>query len=320
MKQLPADLRTLALLLHQGLSLHEALHKVAQRNGEANDRWERCSRSVAAGSKLDQALVESGFPEELTCPLARGDEDLPAVLRHLAELMEEQRTQRQAWKAALWYPVLVSAGLILNVLILNWLVDQYTFLVEGASLPPITRWVLAIHGLIKSWGLALGLVPFGLAQLLTRPQIRIRIPVAGAFLRSREAYAFMRWLDLSLGQGCTLPQAFRQASQAGTVPSVMTQLEAAATELERGSSFPEALKKLTLFPPLACWLLEQAEGAQFRQGALNHAALALKGHNENRLKVSLAFVEPVLLLLIGLTLLLILGALFLPLFSLLGTL
>ena len=210
------------------------------------------------------------------------------------------------------YPTLLTLGLLLNLMLANWLLGLYAFVWENTSGSMVTSLLFEVHALLNRWWLALLIIPLGIAWLVSVPRFRIKVPRVGASLAGREACNFLVWLELALRHTPSLPQAIRQAAGAGCIPPCQAELQAMAANLESGATFAQAVKRLSLFPPLARWLLEQAERAEFRPGSLSLASQALLRHGQNRTRVTMAFVEPVITMVLGSMLFLVFLVLFFP--------
>jgi type II secretory pathway component PulF len=236
------------------------------------------------------------------------------ALGELSILLQAKSQVRHLWKATLIYPTFLALGFAGLVILAAVFLTYYTGLLEQVAalsghesldlaqqqhvntMPLSTRFILDLRRILTTTGPLSFLLPVGVYAFLSVPANRLRIPFWSAHLLDREACLIMRWLDWSLCQGRSLPEAVRQAAAACSVPALAGQLRELAEALERGSAFGQALDQVSLFPSLAGWLLKRAEAAQFKPGSLSHAVEAYSARMDNRMRYMWAFLQPFLVL------------------------
>lgn len=276
MTELAHELRALALLLQQGNPLGEALEKLAARSVRV-ELWKSCAASVRSGGGIGGPLRSGGMPSGLAAFVDQAGEGLTEALRLSATLLLDQSRRRSVWRSLLIYPALLFAGFLLDVTLVSYVVQEYAgIFAAAADLPPATRLLLQASAWWVHSSPLVFLLPLALGAVLSRPAVRVRLPIVGWDMRRREAAAFFRWLEPMLATGTPLPEAVEAAAASGEVAPYRRGWVRAAQEMRRGATFAEASRCVCLLPPLACWLLGQAEERQFRPGVLSWSADVLE--------------------------------------------
>lgn len=321
-------LRELATLLAAGERLDAALAVVAE---EAEDR--RTARAlrqlrerVRAGHGFARALAET--PEladrELVAVVTVGETAgrLAGVLDDLARSRSRRAELARRLRGALVYPVILAAASLFAVLfVLTGVVPRFESLVAGreAALPAFARAVFALSRLLREGGdlLAAGLLLALLAGLpLARLEtvrarldgLALALPGISGRARERIAAEFTRALAVLGGSGVELPRAVALSAEAVSNRAAREILLRAAVGLRQGRTLAAVLAETGLLPRTALGLLRVGE----ESGRIGEMAAFLAGHYETRLTTRaeqlVRVVEPVLVVLLGLVVAGIVGA------------
>jgi len=263
-RNLNLDLRGLALLLDQGESLADALEKIGQRPG--SDAWLEAAGKVRSGSSLQESLA--ALPQWLRDVLGGAPQQpLPDILRQSSRLSDQEGQRRIFWRNLVVYPCLVWLLTVLTGAFLAFVgVEEAAQLNQTVSLTDrlASAYLAALPLLLIS--------PALLAGVLRWQSLRARLPVVGFLVRLRESAALLRWLELLLQGGRSLPEALQAAAARCSVKPLQKQLEQLCQGLTEGSDFATLVRQAWLLPPLARWVLIQAERRQFQPGLLSSMA------------------------------------------------
>lgn len=325
--------RELADLLDLGYSLREALGKLAAGfPGAFARRLREVARAMDQGGTLATELERNPgpFPRLFVRAVAVGEhaQSLPVALRRVSDLLEEAQRRRMAVSLALAYPQAVMAAMVvLGGLLFGWILPVFQRLVGGMSLalPPDTRIVFGLEFLLtRPWFLTLLAVTFvGAWSLLSGwglwDGVRLRVPVLGAWLARHQAVILLRWLDYFTGLGLPVDEATGLAAEACS-PGFRAAMQPAVSSLERGGCLSEALASVRIFPPLGAWLAHQAEQRDFPPGALDRAADTIHRELEMTEGRTVAALEPLMIVVLGLVIGFVVSSVFLPLYQLIGNL
>jgi general secretion pathway protein F len=251
----------LGMMLQAGLSIDRAL-EISQSivPGKAErDCLRAVLDRVRGGSTFADALAaQNGFFPGFYIGMVRAGEaggSLDTTLRQLAELLERSRAAREHVKSALAYPLVVLATGCASIAILfGFVIPRFEPLFDGAgaTLPTMTRWVLATSDIVRDdwWAvLAVALaVVFAARYALRTPSGRRRwhralLRMPGTLLRN----GVSPLAALAITQGTIGNSVLRAAL--GTV------MESA----KEGKGIAEPLEKTGVVPALAVQLTRVGE-------------------------------------------------------------
>ncbi len=269
----------LGTMLQAGLSIDRALdisQSIVPGKAERD-----CLRTVLdrvrGGSTFADALTaQNGFFPGFYIGMVRAGEaggSLDTTLRQLAELLERSRASREHVKSALAYPLVVLATGCASIAILfGFVIPRFEPLFDGAgaSLPTMTRWVLATSGAVRNdwWALALVMLALVLAarHVLRSPTGRLRwhrtllrIPGIGDLVTKIELARFSRTLGTLLRNGVS-PLAALAITQDTISNSVLrAALGTVMESAKEGKGIADPLEKTGVVPALAVQLTRVGE-------------------------------------------------------------
>ncbi|MFN8610458.1 MAG: type II secretion system F family protein [Vulcanimicrobiota bacterium] len=322
--------RDLHLLMQSGMPVPEALARVQARSkGSWAESLRRARDAAAAGAPLAEALRKSERLPRLLVEGLEGAEQEPPLMRLSQLLLKADWRQRQT-QVVLAYPLmLLLAGTSLFLLLWATLGHSLPQLYGDLSLklPLPTRislGFLAVAGnpLVL---LALGLSIAGLAWILagktaSSAALRLRLPLAGSWLRRSEAANWLDWTDYYLANQRPAPEALRRAARACQDRAFRMRAEAAGEAAEKGQDLGSALTQSGLLPDLTLWLVAQAEAREFPPGSLAQISEVINRELETEAEGGLACLEVAAILLIAVLLVPMIISFFIPLYQLIGNL
>ncbi len=328
-------LRQLASLTGAGIALEEALATVAeQAERTAAKRILVALRArVMEGHSLSHAMAEfpRAFPNLVRATVAAGEQSghLDRVLERLADYSESREQLGRKVLLAVLYPAIVTAVAIATVVgLLAYVVPQVVSMFDSldASLPPLTRVLIATSGFLQSWGRTLAVVvlltPAAAWFALRAPAVRRRwhravlaMPVAGRTIRALNTARFTRTLSILTASAVPLLDALRIAAGVmGNVPMREAVLRAQA-RVREGTSLNQALAVTGLFPPMVTRLIASGEKSGELEDMLERAADQQDREVTNTIAVLMGILEPALILIVGALVLTIVLAILLPIFQ-----
>jgi len=311
--------RELAVMLGAGQDLDRAMRFLVDTAPNARTRrvLTRIRDAVRDGSPLAAALAQhpQSFPK-LYIGLVRAGEAggmLASTLDRLAELLERQRALRSAVTSALIYPViLLVAGIGAIVMLLTEVLPQFVPMFEqaGATLPPLTQFVISMGAFVTNWGLEmlLLLLVLGVAarQALHQPGPRLwldrfilRMPIFGTLSREVLAARFSRTLGTLLSNGVPLVGALTIVTEVIGNAAAEQAVREATESAKGGAGLSRPLQKANIFPVRTIYLLRLGEEtAQLGPMALRAAEIH---EAQSRLKIErmVSLLVPVLIIIMG---------------------
>jgi general secretion pathway protein F len=328
--------RELAIMLGAGQDLDRALRYIVEN--AANDRTRailgEVRDRVRRGSSLAASLAAAPNSfSRLYIGMVRAGEagaTLGPTLDRLANLLERERSLKANLRSAMIYPaVLVAAALGTIVLLLDYVLPQFTPIFEqaGAQLPASTRALMALGTAVQVAGpyLLIGVLAAGLVtqRVLSSPPIRIkvdrlllRLPLIGTVMREILAARLTRTLGTLLQNGMPLIGALGVAKDVLGNLAAAEAVDAAAVKAKGGAGLAAPLGEAGIFPARTIHLLQLGEEAA------QLAAMTLKAadiHDEQaRLMIQriVALMVPMITIIMGLTVAAIIGSLLTAMLSL----
>jgi general secretion pathway protein F len=328
--------RLLGTLIKSGLPLDDALTAVAEQADDATVRrvFLRVRSGVLEGQGLAASMQDCGavFPDIYLATIGAGEQTphLDLVLDRLADYLEEQQQLRQKITVAMLYPLVltVTAALIVTGL-LTYVVPEVTRVFErmDRELPALTRALIAVADYVRDYG-AYTFAALVLGALLARAACRrpavaawlarrlLAAPLIGRLIRETNSARFARTLSILLGSGVSMLDALRITSRALTSAPLRDAIAAATARVREGMSLAQALRQTGQLPQLTLHLIASGEASGTLERMLDTAARSHERAVQNLVATLLALVEPALILTMGVTVLLIVVAIMLPIFDL----
>jgi len=328
--------RRLATLVAAHVPLLEAVSTLREQEetGELGQALGRIRDRLAGGESLSRALEQEPrlFGESYVAMVAAGEASgaLDLVLERLAAFLEEQQAIRGKITAALAYPLLmivVGSGVML--FLLTFVIPKIVTIFQDnrAVLPLLTVALIKTSSFLRSfWWLLLALAAGGTLlfrrlmhnEVYRRRRDRwlLRLPLVGRRLQQLVLSRFAKVLGLLLSSGVPVIKALEITAEALVHREYRAALHGVATELAEGGSLSTALRSRELFPPLLVQMVAVGEKGGELEAMLVKAGTAFEREFEAGVTSSLALLEPLLVLAMGLAVGLVVLAVLLPIFEL----
>ena len=328
----------IAALLKAGLPLLQALELMLERmrhphfKAVLTDIRDR----VKSGEDLSEAFAAHGemFPRLYPATLKAGERsgELESVIRRFIRYMKLLLDARRRVISAMVYPaVLVCTSVAMIVIMAIYVVPKFMGFFEelDAELPLITRIVLgASRFLTGNWPVILivlagsliflrswGRTPSGRVAI---DHVKIRVPFMGPVLHRFALAEFCRSLATLLSGGIPLVPAFEIAVASVGNSYVRDQIEPNIQMVREGKPFHEALERSDIFTDMSIDMVKVGEATGSLDDMLTNVSDFLDEQIETRMQRLLSLVEPLMLVFMGIIIAILLIAIYLPMFSMLG--
>jgi type IV pilus assembly protein PilC len=321
-------------LVRAGLPIHGSLEMLAknQRNvhfaGQLIDVTER----VKSGESLSVAFeAQGGFPAMYTTTLLAGERsgNLQEVLERFVSFQKITLTFRKKLTTALVYPcVLVVFVTGLLIFLITYVVPSFATLYDqmGGTLPWITTALLNFGVGAKQKGpyiaVAFALAVYGLTRYAKTTKgrdridgIRIGLPVFGKIWTKYQVALFGRTLSTLLMGGLPLVPSLETAARSISSQRIAKAVFSSVVRVREGKSLANALETTKIFPGVATEMIAVGEQTGALPQMLNSVSEFFEEDVDTSLSVAMSLIEPLLLLVMGVAVVVILIALYLPIFS-----
>ncbi len=328
--------RELATLLKAGLPLDRSVEILINlaASPRVSELLGRIRNEVRGGASLSRALEEQkGVFSRFYVNMIRAGEaggSLPDVLVRLSEFMERAKALRATVTSALVYPaILFAVALASVVILLVGVVPKFQPIFEqsGKALPFVTEMVLFAARALRDywWAITLGLAALVwlLARRLEDPEARfaldrrvLALPLVGDLVAKVEMARFARTLGTLLGNGVALVTALaivRETMGNGWLAEAVGNV---ARELKEGRGLGRPMMETGRFPMLAVHMILVGEETGRLDEMLIRVADTYDTEVEQAIRKLLAFLEPVMILVMAL----VIGAIILSMLAAMLTL
>ena len=322
-------------LIRAGLPILGSLELLARRQKEANFRLqlEDVVQRIKTGESISAAFeAQGGFPLVYTTTLLAGERsgNLEEVLQRFLDFQRVSLTFRKKLKASLIYPALLIVMVIgLFIFLITFVVPRFAQLYDqlGTHLPAITTFLLDLGRYAQQYGLYVAAVVAVLAFLVSRwvktdagaatvDRVRIAIPVLGGVWLKYQVGLFSRTLATLLTGGLPLVPSLETSARAIDSPQIATAVFRSVETVREGKGLSASLEATGVFPELAVEMMEVGESTGALPQMLNSVAEFFEEDVQTSLTAVMSLIEPAILIVMGVVVVTILIALYLPIFSL----
>lgn len=291
---------------------------------------------LAAGNDLETVLAGRGAPAELKSLVRAGARsgNTGQILEHYVINIESAVDLRQSMRRGLLYPLVLTIlfGLVGTTVVL-YFVPQFVVIFDGfgVDLPLPTKWLVAFSKFASQYGVTTGLallaiviavmvlMRLALGKVLWR-RIVCRIPLFGAILRWTALSRFSQLLSLLVENHVPLDEALVLAGDASGDAEIQYDCRRMLASVSAGETLESAARKLDRFPTSFVQALAWASRPSGLPEVLQSLGDMYAGRVRAAVAVIIALVPPILMFFLGVSMALLIIALFLPLFNLLNNL
>lgn len=335
-RDLTQTTRQLSILIDAATPIEEALKVVAGQFEKSPMRQvllETRAR-VLEGARLSEALRAhpKTFDTLFIAMVASGETSgkLAPVLERLASDLEAAQKVRNKILAATVYPMVLSivaltVVVVLMVGVVPKVVAQFDSF--GQELPLLTRGVMRLSEWLQTYGifaaLAAALITLAISQALRNEKVKTRwhgiklgLPYIGRLTRNLNAARFARTIAGLIEAGTPSLTAMETARHTLKNNVMRGAVSEASARVREGVAISTALKKTDVFPPLVTQMVAGGEASGNVGPMFSKSADYLEDEFETNTSVFLNLLEPMIIIFLSLIVLLIIGAIFIPILRL----
>lgn len=322
-------------LIRAGLPILGSLELLGRRQKLPHFRGqlEDVAARVKTGESISRAFeAQGGFPVVYTTTLLAGERsgNLEEVLQRYLDFQRVSLTFRKKLKASLIYPALLIVMVVaLFIFLITFVVPRFAQLYEqlGTHLPALTTFLLELGRAAQHYGIYAAVLLAVVGFLLYRwaktesgatalDRVRIGLPVFGNVWLKYQVGLFSRTLSTLLTGGLPLVPSLETAARSIDSRQIGNAVYRSVETVREGKGLSQSLQQTKVFPELAIEMIEVGESTGALPQMLNSVAEFFEEDVQTNLTAAMSLIEPAILIVMGVVVVTILIALYLPIFSL----
>ena len=328
-----------SILLSSGLPIIRCIEMVADqtRNKQLRQVLEKTAEEVGAGRSMAQSFEHNApsLPATFIETIRAGEKSgsLEACFTRLHNYYDRTAKTKAKLVSSLTYPALVIAvAVVVFVIIIAVAVPAFTdaFAELGGEMPAITRGLIGFSNFLRTWWwlllliISLVIIAFLVARRTERGHVALsayalrRAPLRRLHTMSA-AGQFATALSTMVAAGLPLPEAL---SIAGSVSGNYVFALAARQVrqgVERGRSISESMKGVEYFPPMLSEMIGVGESSGSLEQTLDVVGNYFNSEVESATNRLLAILEPTIIVGLAVIVVIMLLAVYLPMFTMYGS-
>jgi general secretion pathway protein F len=323
----------LSVLLGAGLPLDRSLNILSEisENRQMKGVVRSVVESIRGGGSFSEAIQQhpNVFPRFYVNMIRAGEAGgvLDIVLDKLNEFLEATKEMKDHVVSAMIYPaILIVTGGLSVIILLTFVLPKFSviFAELGSSLPLPTQILLSVSNALQMtwWIILLFLIALGMyfrSQLRTdRGRYRwdaFKLRLMGDVIRKLETARFCRTLGTLLKSGVPLLQSLNNAKDVISNQAIALPIESVLKGAKEGKGISAPLTAVNVFPPLALSMIRVGEETGQLDAMLLRVATAYEKSLKEAVKRFVSFLEPMVILIMGLVIGFIIVSMLMAIFS-----
>lgn len=326
----------LHILLESGISLKQSLNVIEEglKKKAEKDIISKLSEQIITGASFSDAMkTQDHFLKYEYFSVKIGEETgtLSKVVKQLAEYFERKTEYRKNIISALTYPLIILSTAILVILfMLRYVVPMFEeiFKQQQVELPGITKFIVNISQFIQSyaWGIIIGF--FVVLILFFRlnkydkfkqfqQSILIKIPGIKNVLKIAYTTQFIQAMSILLSAKVPMLNALYLVKDMIDFYPLKSKLNDVTQDIQKGKSLSQSLSKhKDFFKADVIAMVSVAEQTNATAYIFDKLSHRYNDTLQRQSKTLSTFLEPIIILIVGIFVGFILVAMYLPMFKL----
>jgi len=326
----------LSTMMEGGILITEAMETIAE--DMVNVKFAKVIRSIGEGIKGGESFSDriaeypSVFDKLFHGMVLAGESSgsMPMVLRRLADYYDNRDKLIRKVKGAMAYPIFVIAFIFFIVTIMAvFIIPQFRTIFDSihGKMPAFTEVFLAVHEMIMSNILYILIVLLAVVMALigyckTKTgheklgRFTLSLPLFGSIILQAFMALFCRTTSALLSAGVSVLDAFDILGAMSKNDVIKHAVFGAKENVVKGSSISFSLAAAKLFPNLLLKMVRVGEQAGSLPDVLDRTAEYYELRVEAKISMMTKILEPLLIIIVGGIVLVVVIALYLPIFYL----
>jgi type II secretory pathway component PulF len=331
--------RNLSTLYQAGIPILRALTiiKIGPIGGHFNNAILKIKDSIRAGMPLSKSMADfpAIFPQIYRSAIAAGELSgkLDQILDSLGDMLEREMDLNRKLKSAIRYPIIVLVAIsIAFIIIITFVIPKFvTFYSKmGSELPAPTRLLIGLNHLITDyWVIFIGAfvaLAFLVGKLYSTEGGRryfdtklLSLPIFGSLIIKGNIARFSHILKILHKSGIPLVSSLETLSGVIKNSRLSSEIKIMAEALKEGRGMAVGAEQQQYIPDMALQLMDVG----IESGSLDEMLDQLAKHYGKDVdyisRHLVSFLEPILTIILGIFILIVALAIFLPMWNLIQT-
>ena len=335
LKDLSVFCRQFYTMLNAGVPILTCLEILSNQieNKKLREATKDINEEVEKGGVLSDAMKKhkNVFPDLLVSLVTSGEAsgNLDDIMLRMTTHYEKENKINNKVKSAMIYPMVLSfvaVGAV--VFILTFVMPTFMEIFEqsGTTLPWSTKLLLGLSSGIKNnWIyiiILIGLSAFGLNIFLKSDQgilissnLKLKLPILKKLNQMIIVSRFTRTLSTLIASGLPLIEALKIVSEVAGNKIAENALLKIRDKVMRGESLYSSMVESEIFPAMLYSMVKIGEETGSLDDILNKTADFYDEELESIIQTSVALLEPVLIIVMGIIIGFMVGSIMLPMFD-----
>ena len=330
--------KEMVTLLRAGVPMLTSLEALASQSTKTlGEILNKIYVDVMSGKSLSQALDQHPkvFSKLYVNSVHAGEMSgaLDEVLERMAEVLQHDEETKKKVKSAMRYPILVIlAMMVAFIVVMTMVIPKFALIFNGLNveLPIFTRILLDLSDFFKQYILVivgvLAVIFFGFQIYIKNPNGRLvwdnfkmKIPLIGNLITKSAMSRFAKMFETLNRSGLPIIQTLNTVAGAVGNTSIEKTVKQVAVGVEGGQGIAGSMKKFALFPQMVVRMISIGE----QSGSLDDMLGSISNHFDMEVEYAIkgltSMIEPVLTVVLGGGVTVMALGIFLPMWSLAGS-
>lgn len=335
LKDLAVFCRQFYTMLNAGVPILTCLEILSEQieNEKLRKATREVQQEVEKGGILSEAMKkhEDVYPNLLVSLVASGEAsgNLDSIMLRMATHYEKENKINNKVSSAMVYPMVLSFVAVAAVIfILTYVMPTFMdiFSESGTELPWSTKLLLGMSEGIKNYWFILMIIVISIVMGLRiylrteqgemmASELKLKLPVLKNLNQMIIVSRFTRTLSILISSGLPLISALEMVSQVAGNKVAENALIKVKDKVMIGENLYSSMKETNVFPTMLYSMIKIGEDTGSLDDILNKTADFYDEELENTIQKSVAFIEPLLIVVMGLTIGFIVISIMLPMFD-----
>ena len=318
-----------------GIPITTALQAISEdiENLHLQEILQQILEKVQKGQTLSESISE--FPKvfnQLACAMILAGEtggNLPEALRRLGEYYDNRDKLAKKVKGAMAYPIFVFSFIIIIVIfIMAFVVPRFREIFDqiGGELPAFTLAFMNVYEIGRSYAIHIisslaVIIIFTILISKTKKghyffsRVALTLPLMGKIFSQAFVATFCKTMATLLAAGVSVLEVFDILSTMSNNDVIKSAVMQAREQIIGGSNLSLSMAEAGFFPNMVVKMMQVGEESGALPKVLDRTAIYYERKVDSTITAVMALLEPMMIVVVGGIVLIVVLALYLPIFS-----